>query len=220
MVQLSTFSFLALLENIAALTVLLGLMFWRQQRLRSTNSIQYIDGTEDYPTPSLYLDSEAAKTKTFVETLHDHPKAEPTDLVLRAALGVRAGLLRKESESAKKPVSERDAALWMALAKQVATQLGAEAFSHVTAKVHAVHGEDTVSTEVIAAQQARTIQHLRDYVGQLLDKLGHQPLPDQNIAGRFDEMERTNREMSQCIAVLEDENSFLRDQIAALLKTD
>lgn len=220
MIQLSLFSFFALLEVIAALTLLLGVLYWRQRRLRSTNSIQYIDTSEDYPTPSLYLDSEAAKTKTFVEMLHDQPRAEPVDLVLRAALGLRAGLLRKESALAKTPISERDAALWTALAEQVAAVLRAEAFSHASAKLHAVHGEDTASTEVIAAQQARTIQHLREYIGQLLEKMGHQPSPDQNIIGRFDDMERANREMCQCIAVLEDENSFLRDQIAALLKTE
>lgn len=224
MIQLSMFSFLALLEAIAVLLALLGLMVWRQRRLSGGTRIQYIDATEEYPTPSLYLDSESAKTHSFVETLHEKPRAEPTDAALRAALGLRAGLLRRESELAqslvKQPVGERDPALWTTLAGQVATVLEAEGFSHAASRSTLVHGEETVSSEAIAVQQTRTIQYLRDYIQQLLDKLGHQPLPDEHITDRFDQMERANRELGQCIAVLEDENGFLRDQIAALLKLD
>lgn len=220
MIQLSMFSFLALLEGMVVLLLLLGILVWQQRRSRGGTRIQYIDATEEYPTPSLYLDSEAAKTQSFVEDLRAQPQAEPGDSVARAALGVRAGLLRQESELAKTPVGERDNAVWATLAARVASVLEGEGFSHVSDKSTLVHGEDTVSSEAIAAQQTRTIQYLRDYIQQLLEKLGHQPLPDNHISDRFDELERANRELRQCVAVLEDENGFLRDQIAALLKLD
>ncbi|MBI5041600.1 MAG: hypothetical protein HZB57_10520 [Gammaproteobacteria bacterium] len=203
---------------------MLGIIIWRQRRSGGGTRIQYIDATEEYPTPSLYLDSEAAKTQTFVEALRTQPKAAPGDPALRAALGLRAGLLRQESELAqslvKTPVGERDPALWVVLAQQVAAVVGAEGFSRQAQKGHEVYGEDTGPSEVIADQQTRTIQHLREYIQQLLEKLGHQPLPDANMTEHFDTLERANRELNQCVTVLEDENSFLRDQIAALLKLD
>lgn len=223
MIQMSTFTFLALLEVMMVIVLVLGYLIWQKRKQRSTPHTETVEVPTDEPsgpTPSLYLEREAAKTRTFTEFLHDNPREEPTDLVLRAALHLRAGLLRKESELAYKPVTVRDAAQWTALAELFTTELSANVFSHASAKVHAVHGEDAESSEIIAAQQTRTIQYLRDYVEQLLEKVGHQPRPDENIVNRFDEIERANREMGLCITVLEDENSFLRDQIAALLKED
>lgn len=219
MIQLSLFSFLALLEAIAALLVILGFMIWRLRRsVRQTTRIQFIDATEQQVAPSLYLDSEAAKTQTFVEALRERPRAEPGDPALRAALGLRAGLLRQESALAVKPVEQRDIPAWTALAQQVAAVLEAEGLGIHERKAHEIYGEDTATSETIVTQQAQTIRHLRDYIQQLLDKLGHQPSPDTDILKRFDELERANRELNQCVLVLEDENSFLRDQIAALLK--
>lgn len=224
MIQLSLFSFLALLEVIAVLLVLLGILVWRLRRMRIERRIQFIDATEEHPTASLYLDSEAAKTRTFVESLGAQPQAEPSAPALRAALGLRAGLLRQESVLAGKGADAgavtRDSAAWEALARQIDATLKTEGFSQQRQQSHEIHGEDTVASEAIVAQQTRTIQHLRGYIQQLLEKLGHQPLPDNTIQERFDELERANSELSQCVAVLEDENSFLRDQIAELLRLD
>lgn len=221
MVQLSLFSFLALLEVMAVLLLALGYMIWRLRRLRAGRTrIQFIDASEDHPAPALYLDREAAVTRTFVEGLRAQPRAEPGDPELRAALAVRAGLLKEESVLAARPAVERDAAAWKALAQQVAATLTAEGFGTRQEQAAAVYGEDTAATETTIAQQTRTIEHLREYIQQLLEKLGHAPLPDKHILERFDELEHANRELNQCIAVLEDENSFLRDQIAALLKLE
>lgn len=219
MVQLSLFSFLALLEAMAVLLLALGYLIWRQRRLRAGQTrIQFIDASEDHPAPALYLDREAARTRTFVEGLRAQPEAEPGEPALRSALAVRAALLRDESALAGRPTAERDADAWTLLAQQVETALAKAGFTTCQNKVGEIYGEDTGATEAIIAQQTRTIEHLREYIQQLLEKLGHEPLPDQHVLERFDELERANRELNQCIAVLEDENAFLRDQIAALLK--
>lgn len=218
MVQLSLFSFIALLEGMAVLLVLLGVLARRLRRMRTERTrIQFIDASEEYPKPSLYLDSEAAKTQSFLEALRAQPGAEPSDPAVRAALGLRAGLLRQESVVAGEPAAKRDSGGWATLAQQVMTVLAREGFSRQVPHLHQIYGEDSATHEAIVAQQTRTIEHLREYLEQLLQKLGHQPLPDDNILQRFDELERANRELNQCIAVLESENSFLRDQIAALL---
>lgn len=219
MVQLSLFSFLALLEVIAVLLLALGYMGWRQRRLCAGQTrIQFIDAADDHPAPALYLDREAARTRSFVDGLSAQPKAEPSEPALRSALAARAALLRDESALAGRPAAERDADAWTLLAQQVQAALAKADFVTRQDKVGEIYGEDTGATEAIIAQQTRTIEHLREYIHQLLEKLGHESLPDPHVLERFDELERANRELNQCIAVLEDENAFLRDQIAALLK--
>ena len=218
MVQLSLLSFFALLEIIALLLVLLGFAAWRLRRKRS-GGFQFIDAGESYPSPSLYLDRESARTRSFVDSLRGKPKAPPDDPALRAALAARAGLLRYESAVAKSPAQERDAANWTALAQHIALSLSAEGYAR-QAKPDHIHGEDTQVSTALAAQQAHTIEYLRGYIQQLLEKLGQQSKADQEIPQRLDELERVNKELQLCVTVLEDENSFLRDQIAALLALD
>lgn len=220
MVQLSLFSFLALLEVLALLLLLLGVLIWRLRMTQRQSRIQFIDATDQHPTPTLYLDGEAARTRTFVDGLRDKPRAEPTEPELRAALAARAGLLRYESDLARHPVSERDVNAWTTLARNVDAKLAAEGFTTLRPPASPVYGEDTATGEVMIAQQTRTIEHLREYIQQLLENLGHKPLPDDGITKHMDELQRANRELNQCVVVLEDENSFLRDQIAALLQID
>lgn len=218
MIQLSVFSLLALLEILAVLLLLLAFVYWRLRAARRRSRIQFIDATDQHPTPALYLDGEAARTRTFVNDLRGKPKAEPTAPELRAALAARAGLLRYESDLARHPVGERDANAWVTLARNVDAKLTAEGFTAQWPQVSPVYGEDTGTSQAMIAQQTRTIEHLRQYIQQLLQSLGHQPMPDDGILKHMDELERANRELNQCVQVLEDENSFLRDQIAALLK--
>lgn len=221
MTGLSTFTFFALIEAILVLTLISGFLAWRVQQLRTGQTrIQYIDAADDYPTPTLYLDREASRTRSFVEDLRAKPATLPVEPGLRAALNVRAVLLKQESLMAAKSVAEREGGDWSAIAGHLFTIFKGEGFDRCDEKSMKVYGEDTPATDSIIVQQTQTIEHLREYVHQLLEKLGHTPLPDNSVLERFDMVERVNRELNQCIAVLEDENSFLRDQIATLLKLD
>jgi hypothetical protein len=217
MVAMSTFSFYILLEAIIVLLILLSLAVWRLRKTRGDGRLGIIEASEGYPPPSLYLDSEAAKTRTFVTNLKDRPEQEPTDPALRASLGARAHYLRYESERARTPVHERDLPAWTALAREVALLLSAEGYVRKAEAVH-IHGEDSQTSVVLSSQQEQTIQHLREYIQELLEALGHQPTPEANIEGRFNELDRVNEELKLCVTILEDENEFLRKQIAALLK--
>ena len=219
MIQLSLFSFLALLEILAVLLVLIGVLVWRlRAAARHVSRIQFIDADDGHPSPSLYLDGEAARARTFVSGLRNSPNAEPVAAALRAALSARAGLLHYESELARHPAMTRDPASWSALAAQVDALLTAEGYTTEPA-ITPVYGDgDAAVREAIVAQQTNTIKHLREYIQQLLEKLGHTQIPDPGMSAHLDDLERANRELNQCILVLEDENAFLRDQIAALLQ--
>lgn len=217
MITISTLSFYFLLEVIVILLVLLIIAGWRMRRVSGGSGHKIIEANEGHPPPGLYLDREAAQTQTFVANLQVNPESEPTDPALRSSLGVRARFLRHESALARTPVRERDPAGWSLLARDVSQLLNAEGYVR-KAKGDQIHGEDTQTSVVLAKQQEQTIMHLREYIQELLQALGHQPIPETDIEDRFNELDRVNEELKLCVAILEDENEFLRKQIAELLK--
>ncbi|HSJ48200.1 MAG TPA: hypothetical protein VLA26_05065 [Gammaproteobacteria bacterium] len=217
MITISTLSFYFLLEVIAILLVLLIIAGWRLRKVSGGSGHKLIEANEGHPPPGLYLDREAAKTQTFVASLQGKPECEPADPALRSSLGVRARLLRHESVLARTPMGERDPGGWSLLARDVSRLLSAEGYVR-KAKADQIHGEDSQTSVVLAKQQEQTIMHLREYIQELLEALGHQPSPETDIEDRFNELDRVNEELKLCVAILEDENEFLRDQIAALLK--
>lgn len=217
MITISTLSFYFLLEVIAILLVLLIIAGWRLRKVNGGSGHKLIEANEGHPPPSLYLDREAARTQTFVANLLGKPECEPADPALRSSLGVRARLLRCESVLARSPTHERDPAGWSLLARDVSRLLSAEGYVRKV-KADQIHGEDTQASVVLARQQEQTIMHLREYIQELLQALGHQPSPETDIEDRFNDLDRVNEELKLCVAILEDENEFLRNQIAELLK--
>lgn len=217
MITINTLSFYFLLEVIAILLLMLIIVGWRLRKVSGGSGHKLIEANEGHPPPTLYLDREAAKTQTFVASLQGKPENEPTDPALRSSLGVRARLLRHESVLARTPLRERDPAGWSLLARDMSRLLIAERYVR-KAEADQIHGEDTQTSVVLARQQEQTITHLREYIQELLEALGHQPSPETDIEDRFNELDRVNEELKLCVAILEDENEFLRDQIAALLK--
>ncbi|MCW9013002.1 MAG: hypothetical protein OQL06_04400 [Gammaproteobacteria bacterium] len=77
--------------------------------------------------------------------------------------------------------------------------------------------EDNPS-ESLLAQQTKTIEHLKAFINDLLNQVSPESLPSNELDSHFRELERSKIELEQCVIILEDENSFLRDQIGALLK--
>ncbi len=232
MITFSLFTFLALLEGIVALLIVIGVLVWRQRKARTQDRIAYIDGSDTHPTPALYLESEVAKTRTHLESLTTDIIADPA----QTALSLRAALLEVEAELSHSLPEQRDQAFWQSLADRLGNILTTTGYSRESAVedltvAHAAEveipadkvylmGVEGDSVTGLVEQQSKTIDFLRNYIHDLLDQHGHKPLPEPNIAGKFDELEHANKELSDCVQILEDENEFLREQIAALLKLD
>lgn len=239
MINLSLFWFLALLEFMVLLLIVIGVLVWRLRRPAGKDRIQFIDGAEDYPTPALYLEAEVARTRTHLESLSAASTDGEPDLTtdpVQPALALRAALLEVEAELSHSQPQDRDVKYWQALATRLGDIVAATGYSAAApepapesspaaaepaaTKTVYVMGEEDASVTGLVEQQAKTIDFLRNYIQELLDQHGHEPSPDPDIAGKFNELERANKELSSCVAVLEDENEFLRDQIAALLKIE
>lgn len=222
MIELSLFAFLAILEGIVVLLIVIAVLAWRQRAARAKDRISYIDGSDTHPTPALYLESEVAKTRTHLESL----TAENADAgAAQPALSLRAALLKVEAELSQSLPEERTRAFWQGLADRLGGVLTTAGFNAAAVKApaeqapQAGNDEDASAVDIVA-QQAKTIDYLRNYIQELLDQHGHLPSPEPNIARKFDELERANKELSGCVEILEDENEFLREQIAALLKLE
>jgi hypothetical protein len=222
MISFSLITLLVVLEGIVALLIVIGVLVWRLRKARTRDRITYIDGSDAHPTPALYLESEVAKTRTHLESL----TADPT----QTALSLRAALLAVEAELSQSLPEERNREFWQDLADRLGGIVTASGYSSEAIAVKAAQApagqaaqtgnlEDTDVAELVD-QQAKTIDYLRNYIQELLDQYGHQPSPDLNISDKFDQLERANKELNGCVEILEDENEFLREQIAALLKMD
>ncbi len=207
------------LEVALAAVVFGGLLWWRrrQQRARSGGSEDIED--EDHPPPSLYLERELALTRSRIEALGD---------TVPDTLRMRLAWLGLEQEIAEQNGSGVDEAFWEALPGRIETILprtpaaqdvSAGAEGPEAAKTSAVD-QDEVDAGSVIERQARTIDYLRGYIAELVKRAGGEEEGTEEVEARFAEIERVNQELRDCVSVLEDENRFLREQVASLLKLD
>ncbi|MBU1192008.1 MAG: hypothetical protein KKA36_08745 [Gammaproteobacteria bacterium] len=231
MITFSLFAFLAILEGMVFMLIVIGVLVWRLRKQRARDRLTYIDGSDAHPTPALYLESEVAKTRTHLEALTAAPAGQADVIAdpVQTALTLRAALLDVEAELSKNLPEKRDLAFWQGLADRLGAVLIATGYNRGSTSVSEAktpeakkmfhsQGYEEASIVGLLEQQSKTIDYLRNYIQKLLDQHGHQPSPEPDIADNFVELERANKELSNCVAVLEDENEFLREQISALLK--
>lgn len=83
-----------------------------------------------------------------------------------------------------------------------------------------VEENDDASSEYLLEQQSKTIEHLKEFISRLLSNIDPKALPNKELDSHFEKLEQDNIQLVQCVAILEDENGFLRDQIEALLKLE
>lgn len=212
------------LEFGLAAVVLGGFLWWRRRQRRAGSGEAGAIDDEGHPPPSLYLERELALTRSRVEELGDDA---PESLRLRLAW------LALEHEIAEKRGSSPDEAYWEGLRGRIddilqvlmaaaAPAAPAQAESAEPAAEAAAGGDgidEAVASDIIE-QQARTIDYLRGYIAELMEKAGGDTEGAEEVEARFAEIERVNKELKTCVEVLEDENQFLRDQIGALLQME
>jgi predicted RNase H-like nuclease (RuvC/YqgF family) len=80
--------------------------------------------------------------------------------------------------------------------------------------------DDASSSEYLFEQQSKTIEHLKEFISSLLSNIDPKALPNKELDSHFEKLEQDNIQLVHCVAILEDENGFLRDQIEALLKLE
>jgi len=218
MVELKLHYFLALLEAVVILAALSGYLFFRLRTTRSRikqTSTRPPSREESEPRVARldivqYLGRELERTSARV----GHAKATSDT---RLWLDLRAAVLQLEQEWAQQ--DDRSELFWRALAGRL-EQLAKEHGLVPARSVPSGHEEDKAGLADVVERQTHTIAFLKTYINDVLTQIGKRQDVGPVLDQEFEKLEHVNRELRQCVDVLEDENQFLRDQIAALLKLE
>lgn len=215
MVEFKLHYFLALVEVVVLLTALSVYLLFRVRTLRSRiNQRLAKPPSREIPEPPVarldivqYLGRELERTSDRV----GHAKVGSDT---RLWLDLRTAVLKLEQEWTQQ--DDRSEVFWRALAGRL--EHLAKAHGLVPgSSIRTGHENKEPELADVVERQKHTIAFLKSYINDVLTEIGnHQdisPVLDQE----FEKLDHVNRELQQCVAVLEDENHFLRDQIAALL---
>jgi hypothetical protein len=158
-----------------------------------------------------YLATELQRTRGRLEGLGGSPTGANSSTTGRLAL--RAELLQMEAEWAGLP--EQDDEAWNRLDTRMQALLArATAASGPPANPAAEKNE--VATKQLLDEQLVAIENLK---AAMVTAASH-PEAGLILQTQFEQLGRTARELTFCVAILEDENQFLRDQVRALLQAD
>jgi len=190
---------------------------WRQsikKQMQKTDT--KADTTQDNddvirPDASTYLFMEAKLTEGRHETLgfQDADKLSESDQTEQVLLKLRSDFLLVENELSKN-VDERDEDFWLNTVKQLKELLRTNnLYGAVKAQFS---DEDDIGLSDMMDDQAANIDQLREYITAVVkeeDTAMHIGLVLDIIEGR-------QRELADCLGILEDQNGFLREQIQQL----
>jgi hypothetical protein len=189
---------------------------------------------------SSYWDQEISRTKKTLLTRNEKAleELENTDLL---ALNLRLQMLQLEQKNA---LTEADKRKIEVIEYDVTNILKRMNIIHALEMSKRKPGDrhEDEETKKLIEQQTQTIAFLKKYTRDILDKIlkqnaeflssqqgpedvarlstAHNELIEnsESLMRKIDHLEGQNKELTMCVAVLEEENQFLREQIATLLK--
>lgn len=222
MIRMHAAAFLVLLE-LLLLSIGVGvyLYFWgRRQKVNNSMQVSKVSA-EKNPDAGQYLLTEEKLTRnrhaaiTSATNLDDHVAAAG------AALALRADYLQMEHDL--NALEARDDAFWLSFDERLRALLDRHALQKAITLLEAApllpksreaKNEDAEQLKELVGAQVDTIKNLR---WRLTEAIGDD-LKRQEFEAQIDHIEHTNKEMTGCVSILENENEFLRNQIAELLK--
>jgi len=189
---------------------------------------------------SSYWDQEITRTKNILLSRHEDALIDLANIDF-IALNLRLQMLQLEQ---KNSLTESDKRKIEVIEYDITNILKRMNIIHAIemSKRRPEDGYDDEGAKRLIEQQNQTIAFLKKYTRDILDKilkqnadfLGSQQGPDdvaklsvahdefmvntQSLMEKIDKLEYQNNELTMCVSVLEEENQFLRDQIASLLK--
>lgn len=201
MVQIHAFVFLLILQALLVVGGLAAYWFYKSRRPAADAPPATAAATTTPPDLSAYLTAELKVCET--QRAATKQEADALDW-----LGLRIAWLRLEQTWISK--KDRDAAFWQEVEQQV------RALVPPAAPVVAVNSADRAEPVDVT----RLIKEQDQTIGVLLEQIIHDVTDvekQKQLVTRIEQLARTNRELSFCVAILDDENKFLRDQVKALV---
>ena len=131
-------------------------------------------------------------------------------------LNLRAAVLQLEKEWSLQ--DDRSEIFWRALAGRLERLVRDHGLVPL-AKPPKAQKDDEPGLADVVERQKHSISFLKKYIHDVLAQVDRRQELGPAVDKEFERLERTNHELEQCVAVLEDENQFLREQIAAFLES-
>ncbi|MHB8347657.1 MAG: hypothetical protein ACYDHM_10840 [Acidiferrobacterales bacterium] len=194
MIELSVPVFLVMLETFFVIAALMVYGFVKAHRASRAARVRH--PVRAVPTAVAYLDHELQQTRARLKAAGD---SAPT------ALKLRAGYLDIERECAGQP--DRDESFWAAVSGRLSAlekPAKAAAAQPVAAK--------SIDTRALLESTAKKIESLKEHVVLNVADLEQRS----ELLRQIDQVGRVNRELADCVAVLEDDNNLLRSEVPVL----
>jgi len=213
--QVTTYYFLALLEAVVVLVAFSGYLLLRLRqisvrikRLPSTPKSQRLAEPRVARVDIVqYLARELERTSARVRGAQSG-----SDIALW--LNLRAAVLQLEKEWSLQ--DDRSEIFWRALAGRLERLVRDHGLVPL-AKLSRTQKDNEPGLVDVVERQKYTIAFLKKYIHDVLTQVGRRQELGPAVDKEFERIERTNHELEQCVAVLEDENQFLREQLAVFL---
>ncbi len=200
MIQISLSVFLALLETLLAAAALAVYWFVRARR---AVSVRHKAGTA--PTATAYLDGELTRTRVRLKVAASEAAA--------AALKLRADYLGFERECAELP--GRDEAFWAKVSERLSTLVKPAKTPVAIADASQLAASKSIDIQALIESNTKEINSLKERVLHVVSD----PAQGRALLEQIDRLGHVNRELADCVAVLEDENDLLLNQVQGPVST-
>lgn len=216
MLQGTLYCLLALVEAVMVLALLSGYLFIRLRHFthKAKHALSRFGAAAD-TEPHLarldivqYLVREIERTSARIRSAR-----HASDVAVW--LSLRLAVLELEKECSLH--DDRSEIFWRALAGRIERSVRKCGLVPLRQSPKEKSNDDTGLSE-IAKRQKHTITFLKAHVHDVLQKVGLEQEMGAVVDQEFDRLDHANHELEQCVAVLEDENKFLRDQVSGLLE--
>lgn len=198
MIEISVAMFLVLLEALFVAVALMVYWFMKARRVARQNAARH--QAPAAPKVTDYLDQELQQTRARLKT---------ADGSAAAGLKLRAAYLEFERGCAGQ--SRRDEPFWTALSERLLALGTSSRPSAADADAARVLAAKSVDTRALIESTAREIDKLKERVAHVVTD----PQQGHELLEQIDQLGRVNRELADCVAVLEDENDLLRSRVPA-----
>jgi len=220
--------FILLFQIILILCCFIGFFIWKINALKKQPVVNATgklkDAAQDDSRIS-YLESEIDKTRKYLDNMSEN--AANKDV---SGLKLRHEILKFELEHLKEhrtEVSPKAESDWSELNRKFYTILSVNRSATEMGYLAQLNNDNLdidPSSEMLFAQQGKTIEFLKSFIDELISNLDtlDPESPSSQLVKELNKetkkLDQINSELEHCVSILEDQNSFLRNQILALLK--
>ncbi len=223
MIKISLVVFLLVLQALLVSVLLAGFALLKVRKLsarlaaRRASPVQPPAPVAGAPNDAAhYLATELQRTRGRLEGLGGATASAGASASATGRLALRAELLQMEAEWAG--LTEYDDAAWNKLDARLHMLLAQDAAAPVSPAPPATQsaGKDEVEAKRLLDEQHATIEQLKAAIASAVSD----PDTTESLQAQLEKLGRTARELTFCVAILEDENQLLRDQVRALVQTE